>query len=388
MVAGMCFPCSGTGGLVRDIGVIFRRRVLLLVASLAVMLPACGGGAPAEPQVTPGAAQPDLQAARLAVADGDWSGAERHLVAAIAMEPGLEEAWVALANLHGRSGRIAEAATDYVRLADLRPGNGIYARQAGSFLEASRRPDQAEPYLERAFRLRPQDPDAAFRYGLHLLYAGSNEAAVLALTRGMELAPHRPDVVLKLSQALAHLGRFESALAILDEALERLASEPLLTFQRGLLRARAGQHEKAATDYRRVLELDPGLHRARYALARALLAAGHRQEGAAMMAEFAAGEEERRQRQTARLVQHLARAGGGDDPLEQRYRLQDLVLADPGNSEAHRLLAAAYAEEGDYQQAAAAYARALHLDPEDRLSASGRREMLRRLGLDAEVGRR
>lgn len=382
--AACAFLVEGQAGHVRDIAVIIRRGTLLPAVTLAILLSACGGGAPGERAASPTATQPALETARRAAAAGDWAGAERLLVAAVKAEPGSEEAWVALANLRARSGRIAEAADDFARLADLRPANGVYARQAGSFLEASRRSEQAGPYLERAFRLRPEDPDAAYRYGLHLFFAGHNEDAVAALTRGMELAPRRPDVALKLAQALARLGRFDGALAVLDEALGRLPDEPLLNFQRGLVQARDGHHQAAAVDFRRVLQLDPGLHRARYALARALLAAGERQEGAAMMAEFAAGEEERRQRQTARLVQHLARAGGGDDPLEHRRRLQDLVLADPRNSEAHRLLAEAYAEEGDYQQAAAAYARALHLDPADRRSALRRGEMLRRLGRAGE----
>lgn len=363
---------------------MMRRGALWPAVTLAFLLPACGGGAPGEQVASSAAGGPDLASARRAAAAGDWAAAERHLVAAVEAEPGSEEAWVALANLRGRSGRIAEAADLFVRLADGHPANGVYARQAGSFLQASRRSDLAEPYLERAFRLRPGDPDAAYRYGLHLLYAGRDERAVAALTRGVELAPGRADVALKLAQALLHLGRFDGALAVLDEALRRLPDDPLLNFQRGLVQARDGHHQAAAVDFRRVLRLDPGLHRARYALARALLAAGERQEGAAMMAEFAAGEEERRQRQTARLVEHLARAGGGDDPLEHRRRLQDLVLADPGNGEAHRLLAEAYAGEGDYQQAAAAYARALHLDPADTRSAERRREMLRRLGMPGE----
>ena len=341
---------------------------------LALGLLGCPGQAP---DPAPGAT---LQEARRAAAAGDWVLAERLLSEEVAARPEGEEAWVALANLQAQSGRIAPAAEAFVHLADLRPANGVYARQAGSFLEASRRPDEAAVYLQRAFRLRPDDADAAYRYGLHLFHAGKYEEAVQALGRGVDLAPGRPDVVLKLAQAMGRQGQFAAARRVLDAALITRPEAPLLTFQRGLIQVRAGEHEAAVADFRRVLELDPDQHRARYALARALMAVGQEEEGRAQMEQFAAGEEARRHRETARLVQHLARAGGQDDPLERRRRLEDLVLADPGNAEAHRLLARAYADEGDYQQAAASCGRALRLDPADEACARLSREVLRRLG--------
>ncbi len=345
----------------------------LAAVCLSPGLSACRGPADAGPSKA-------VQEARGAAAAGDWDAAERLLAAEVAAHPEGEEAWVALGNLQAQSGRVAEAATAFVHLADLRPANGVYARQAGSFLEASRRSEEAGPYLQRAFTLRPDDPDAAYRYGLHLFHAGRHEAAIEALARGVELAPGRPDVVLKLAQAMGRLGRFTAAREVLDAALIKRPDAPLLTFQRGLVQARAGNHPAAVIDFRRVLELDPLQHRARYALARALVAAGQEEEGRAQMEQFAAGEEERRHRETERLVQHLARAGAQDDPVEHRRRLEDLVLAEPGNADAHRLLARAYADEGDYQQAAASCGRAMRLDPADEDCVRLRREVLRRLG--------
>jgi tetratricopeptide (TPR) repeat protein len=252
--------------------------------------------------------------------------------------------------------------------------------RAGSALEVVRRTREAGPYLERAVRQRPADPDAAYRLGLHQFNEGLFEEAAAILARGREIAPQRPDMALKLAQSLNNLARFPEALAVLDDALSRSPDEPLLTFQRGVLRNRSGDAEGAVGDFRRVLELDPEQNRARYALARALAAAGRPEEGQAVMAEFAAQEEEERQRKTAQLVAGLARAGGDDDPVQNRLRLEELVLSNPKNPEAHRLLAAAYAREGDYLRAADSYARAVRLDPEDAGSARRREELLRRLG--------
>ncbi len=318
--------------------------------------------------------------AREAAAVGNWRLAEETLRQEVAARPQHEAAWVALGNMQARTGRLKEAAAAWVQLSTLRPANGLYALKAGSFLEASRQSHAAGPYLEKAFRLRPRDADAAYRYGLHLFHAGLYDRSAAALRRGADLAGGRSDLVLKLAQAEMRQGRFEAALQVLDEALAARQDEPLLFFQRGLVRTRAGLHQAAAADYRRVLDLDPEQHRAAYALARALTASGRAAEGQSLMETFAAGEESRRQRETDRLVSHLARAGAQDDPAGNRRRLQDLALQEPDNAAAHRLLAEAYALEGDYQEAVASYDRVLLLQPEDETSNKRREALLDRLG--------
>lgn len=356
-----------------------RRHLSILI--LLLLATACGDEAP-DPQ-SEGDAQAGneeaLVAAREAAAVGNWQAAQKILEEEVTGHPGHEAAWVALGNLQARAGRLDAAAAAFVTLAEMRPGNGVYALKAGSFLEASRQSQAAGPHLERAFHLRPNDADAAYRYGLHLFHDGRDAEAAAALERGVQLAPERPDVVLKLAQAESRQGHFGAALDALDQALERRPDAPLLFFQRGLIRARDGRYLQAAADYRRVLELDAEQHRALYALARALTAAGRSAEGQALMEEFAAGEEARRQLETRRLVRHLARAGAADDPEEHRRRLQELALSEPDNAMAHRLLAAAYADEGDYQEAVASYERALRLEPADEESARLRQQLLLRL---------
>jgi tetratricopeptide (TPR) repeat protein len=288
------------------------------------------------------------------------------------------EVLVALGQIHAGQGRLEGAAATYGRLAVLRPDNGLYALRAGSYLEATGRPAAAGPLLARAAALRPGDPDAAYRLGLHLYNAGDYPQAAAVLAAGQRLAPGRPDVALKLAQSLDRLARYAEALDVIATVTAAAPDDPLLVFQQGLIRSRAGDPGGAAADFRRVLELDPEQDRARYALARALLASGKTAEGQAEMARFAAAEEAGRQQQTARLVQHLARSTS-DDAATFRRQLEALALSDPDNAEAQRLLAAAYEEEGDYSQAAAAYDRAVRLDPDDSDAARRRDRLLARL---------
>jgi len=377
-------------------GELLEAAALALVALLAPGVVTGCGGEPATPgdagreemPVPGGGSSPAesarrtellAQAERQAAAD-DIEEAAATLELLLATDQDHIPALVPLGMIYSMEGRMGEAAEVYMRLAALRPGNGVYAMRAGSALEMVRRTQEAGPYLERAVRQRPRDPDAAYRLGLHQFNEGLFEEAATTLARGREVAPERPDMALKLAQALNSLARFTEALAVLDDTLARAPAEPLLTFQRGLLRNRSGDAAGAVADFRRVLELDPEQNRARYALARALAATGRAEEGQAVMADFAAQEEEERQRKTAQLVSGLARAGGDDDPVQNRLRLEELALSNPKNPEAHRLLAAAYAREGDYLQAAESYARAVRLDPEDAESARRRDELLRRLG--------
>ena len=298
-----------------------RRGKLLETAALALMallapgvISGCGG----EP-ATPGDAVSPAESARRAellaraerqAAADDIEEAAATLELLLATEPDHIPALVPLGMIYSMEGRMGEAAEVYMRLAALRPGNGVYAMRAGSALEMVRRTQEAGPYLERAVRQRPRDPDTAYRLGLHQFNEGLFEEAATTLARGREVAPERPDMALKLAQALNSLARFTEALAVLDDTLARAPAEPLLTFQRGLLRNRSGDAAGAVADFRRVLELDPEQNRARYALARALAATGRAEEGQAVMADFAAQEEEERQRKTAQLVSGLARAGG------------------------------------------------------------------------------
>ncbi|MFQ5670307.1 MAG: tetratricopeptide repeat protein [Acidobacteriota bacterium] len=311
---------------------------------------------------------------------GKTAEANEILLKILAAHPRREDALVAHGRLLASEGDIAAAADVYLRLAALRPANGRYALSAGSYLEVAHRYQEAEPLLRRATLLRPDDPDARYRFGLHLDYDGRSQEAIHHLERARELAPRRTDVSLSLAQALDRVARFQEALGVLDQSLAMAADDVNLLYHRGLIRFHAGEPAGAAADLSRALEADPDLAGARYALARALLAAGKEAEGQREMERFAAEEEKGRQR---RLAQRWELMTGSEDRVERRRHLEDLVLADPGNAEAHRLLGAAYAREGDYQQALASYERAARLDPDGRLFLKERVRLL--VGLDRKA---
>ena len=339
--------------------------------------------------VTPAAATVDpdrlMAEAERALASGDAAGADRLLASLLEHDPDHVEALVSRGKLHVQEGRLAAAARVYVHLAELRPGNGLYALHAGRYLEATGRFRDARPYLQRAVRQRPEDPDPGYRLGTHYFIAGKTAAAIEHLGPAAAMAPRRGDIAIKLAQALERSGETAAALAVLDGVIALRPDDALLHHVRGMIRSRGGRYSGAVEDLQVVVRDDPQAHTARYALARALLAVGREAEGTALMDRFIADDAERRRDIAARATARLAGASPDDSPLLFRRRMEDLVLADPSSADANRQLALAYAREGDDQMAELTYARAARLDPDDVASRRERGRLLLRMDRAADA---
>ena len=372
-----CAFLDGMGPLQRDNLAGWSRLVAGTI--LGAGLAACRAGAP------PIDAVALMAEAERALEAGDAEASDRLLATILEHDPDHVPALVSRGKLHAREGRLAAAAAVYARLAELRPQNGLYALRAGSYLESSGRFRDALRYLERAARQRPDDPDARYRLGTHFITAGEIRTAVEHLRRAHERAPRRTDIAVKLAQALEQNGETPAALAVLDDIIAIRPGDSLVRFVRGLVRSRGGQFDRAVEDLEMVVRNDPELHPARYALARALLASGRRDEGTVEMERFIAEDQQRRRDLSARRVARLAGASPDDSPLLFRSRMEELVLSDPSNAEANRQLARAYAREGDDQMAEMTYARAARLDPEDPTSRRERGRLLLRMDRPADA---
>ncbi|MFQ5719461.1 MAG: tetratricopeptide repeat protein, partial [Acidobacteriota bacterium] len=237
----------------------------------------------------------------------------------------------------------------------------------------------------RAVRQRPNDPDALYRLGASEFTAGAFAAAVELLARARAVAPRRADIAIKLAQALEQSGETTQALGVMDAIIDIRPEDPFLHFVRGLIRSRGGRYDGAIADLEIVVRDDPDLHRAHYALARALLASGRTGAGRAEMERFIAADEQRRREETALSAARLAGASSDDSPVLFRRRMEGLVQADPTSAEANRQLALAYSREGDDQMAEITFARASRLDPQDVKSRRLRGQLLLRMDRAAEA---
>ena len=112
---------------------------------------------------------------------------------------------LAIALEHHRAGRVRQAADAYRALIAQDPNHadalnwlGVLAFQAG-------RPDHAIPLLERATKIRPDDPAFAHNLGMAHLHANHFTDAIAAFERASKLAPDRPETL--HAWGLAHLAR-------------------------------------------------------------------------------------------------------------------------------------------------------------------------------------
>jgi len=186
-------------------------------------------------------------------AQQDYDGAIRAFSTRIALVPNDPQAHQELGDMYFRQSRHAEALAEFL---------------VASVLD----PAQAHPFVA---------------IGQIHLREGRFDEAVGAATRAVSLAPTDKEARYVLATALLRLGRPEEGAREL-ETFQRLQAEATAAksreFELGALRRDAavntgnGDHEKAVSLLRRVLELDPGTASAHLDLGVALLEAGHPQD--------------------------------------------------------------------------------------------------------------
>lgn len=165
---------------------------------------------------------------------GDERGAEAEYRRALALQPGLAGARIALGNLLRRRGDLEEAT------AILEP-----AAQSGSNEERAR---------------------ALVALGATQLAAGRRPEAERTLDRAVEFAPARAEVRLGVARAWQATGKADDnarALRVLGRAAELAPDLPAVWYALGRARERAGDAAGAMESYDRVFRIDPAHRMAR-----------------------------------------------------------------------------------------------------------------------------
>jgi tetratricopeptide (TPR) repeat protein len=341
-----------------------------------------------------------LLAVRAARRAGDLDGAEAELAACQELRPGpAEETTLEWALLHAQRGGLAPV-EEYLRgRLDDSPDDAVPIWEVPSAeLMRLRRLPEAQRYLDAWLQARPDDRDALTRRGWvkeHLLdYA----AALADYERALDLAPDDDPVRLRVAELLEHqtrlpeaLGQYEAVrgrrpddpaallgvvrclrqLGRADEARQQLdvllaahqENAPLL-HERGRLALDAGQAAEAEPWLRRAAARGPRDREVNYSLYRCLLRLGKTQEALAVSGRLEEiREDEARMRRL--MPQVLRRPDDGDLRreiglifLRNGYTddgvcwLQTAVEVDPGNRQAHLVLAEHYEKTGQADLAA------------------------------------
>ncbi len=113
---------------------------------------------------------------------------------------------------------------------------------------------------------RPQNPRAAFNYGLALLEAGRTHAAALAFERAIHLQPQEAKAHNSLGNALLEQGRVSDALPRFAEAVRLRPGFARAWCNWGTALLAAGDAVGAATRFERAIQLEPMLAEAQLGL--------------------------------------------------------------------------------------------------------------------------
>lgn len=140
----------------------------------------------------------------------------------------------------------------------MHPGNESLRCLLGNTLRMQGRYAESESELRLVLGNHPEHELATWSLAWLLREQGRvNAAAEVVLDYGSP-TPHEPERARRIASFLAQCGRHQEALHVCDEALARNEDAPLLGLS-GVLASTLGHFERASTDLRRAVQLDPGL---------------------------------------------------------------------------------------------------------------------------------
>lgn len=142
---------------------------------------------------------------------GDYAAARDAFHAALAENPGLDAAYVGLAQTYSRQGNDTEAIRILEAARSKRPGRYLLEYYFGLLASRLGREDEAIVALERAAQLEPGSPDPSFELGK--LYGSKQDwsRARKAFEQVVELNPQFAPAHYQLSHVYAHLGLHAAA---------------------------------------------------------------------------------------------------------------------------------------------------------------------------------
>jgi tetratricopeptide (TPR) repeat protein len=269
-----------------------------------------------------------LQKAEEQLAKGKPEDAVKTLSKLVEQNPSSAEAHVALARLHERLGNLDEASAVLAKAKDALSGAG-----------------KAEVLAEIA--------------SLNLA-VGTGKDALANAKQAAEQAPS-PATLAALARAQARVQDAPAALQTADKAVATGATSALAHEARGEALQALGRHADAVAEYRKALELDPKLILARVRLASALVALD--KAGDAVTEARKATEADPKNGEAFATLGRALLAANPKDWSSAIAEAQQGAFLNPKSTYVQLTVGKIFEAAGNYDQASAAYQRALEADP-------------------------
>lgn len=284
---------------------------------------------------------------------GEIDEAIAHDRTALRIRPGDINGLTNLANALMEKGEFAEAIQHYRELVRRQPNDSESHRNLGKALYKSGQRDAAITEFREALRLRPGDSDSAYSLGNALLDKGETDAAISYFRQAITGDPKNVGAHYNLGIALQRDRQLDAAVAEFRATLQ-LAPRHLDAHNNlAIALLKKGLTSEAITEWQAALEIEPNNAEMHNNLGVALL-----QEGriAPAVAEFRATLRLQPDKMSTALTVAWILATAPEDAIRDGssalvFAKQAFQLAAERNLIAYRVLAAAFAANGNYAAA-------------------------------------
>jgi tetratricopeptide (TPR) repeat protein len=262
-------------------------------------------------------------------AQGEIDQAVAHYRQAVILRPNYTDAHFNLARLLANKGEFDAAVGHYEAVLALHPDDAEAHNNLGNTLFRLGRVMDAISHFKKALAIKPQYPEASLNFADALLAEGDEDGAIQQYSAGLAQLPDHAPGQYNLANVLFRRGRVEEAISHYRKAIELDAHNPDARANLGSAFLQQGHIEAAIAEYRAALQIAPDN-----------LAA---QSNLAWLLATSANEAVRNGAEAVRIAENANRLSGANRPS---------LL---------RILAAAYAEMGRFNEAIETGKRALEL---------------------------
>jgi tetratricopeptide (TPR) repeat protein len=251
---------------------------------------------------------------------------------ALAIRPNFAEAHRHLGDALLRKGRSDEAILHFQKAVAIRPDLAELHDALGSALLQKGRADEAAIQFQQTVQIHPDDDQAHYNLGIALRQLGQPDEALLEFQKAAAIRPDFAEAQNNLGNSLFQKGRLDEAITHLRKALETRPDFAQAHFNLGNALVRKGQVDEAIVQFQKVLAITPDAVEPRRNLARV-----------AWRLATSPNPALRNGTKAVAIAQQTDELAHGSDPMMAG------------------ILAAAYAEAGQFYQAVASAQYALQL---------------------------
>jgi protein O-mannosyl-transferase len=266
--------------------------------------------------------------------------------------------WMAHYNLGivlGEQGQADQATDHYRRAVALRPDYAEAHYNLGRLLVEQGQLDDAIAQYERAAAINPADAEAQNNLGVTLFGIGRPDDAIAHYQKALEIWPDYAEASCNLANALIAKGDFDGAIGRYTACLAAIPDQEEARYNLASALLRRGRTDEAIIQYQKVLQMQPESADAHANLGIAWLAKGRVRDA---MEEYTKALQISPENLAALSNLAWLLATSPDPTLRngsEAVRLAERADSTSSRSDKHptvlRILAAAYAEEGQFTEA-------------------------------------